>query len=144
MYHEKANFDSVILAGGFGKRMNPLTDSMPKPMLPVAGISAFERNLELLRRHGFISTAVTTMYLPERIESIARSGVEYFREEKPLGSAGAVRKLLERTNGFILVISGDAVFDFDLSKAMDEFLKSGCDAAMLLCRSCDSGEYGSV
>ena len=144
MYHEKANFDSVILAGGFGKRMNPLTDSMPKPMLPVAGISAFERNLELLRRHGFISTAVTTMYLPERIESIARSGVEYFREEKPLGSAGAVRKLLERTNGFILVISGDAVFDFDLSKATDEFLKSGCDAAMLLCRSCDSGEYGSV
>ena len=144
MYHEKPKFDSVILAGGFGKRLNPLTDSLPKPMLPIASKPALERNLGLLRKYGFNSTAVTTMYLPERIESVKRSGVEYFREEKPLGSAGAIRNLRNRINGYIAVISGDAIFDFDLSKARDEFLKSGCDAAMLLCRSCDSGEYGSV
>lgn len=144
MYHEKAKFDSVILAGGFGKRMNPLTDSIPKPMLPIAGISAFERNLDLLRKYGFLSTAVTTMYLPDRIETVKRSGVEYLREEKPLGSAGAIKNLKDRIGDFVLVISGDAIFDFDLLKAKEDFLKSGCDAAMLLCRSCDSGEYGSV
>ncbi len=144
MYHEKRKFDSVILAGGFGKRMNPLTDAMPKPMLPIAGKSAFERNLDILRKHGFVSTAVTTMYLPERIEAVKRGEVEYLREEKPLGSAGAIRNLKDRIGDFIIVISGDAIFDFDLSKARDKFLKSGCDAAMLLCRSYDSGEYGSV
>ena len=144
MYHENKKFDSVILAGGFGKRLSPLTDAMPKPMLPINGISAFERNLDALRRHGFSSTAVTTMYLPERLESVKRSGVEFFREETPLGSAGAVRGLRERIFDFVLVISGDSFFDFDLSAAKDEFLKSNCDAAMLLCRSCDSGEYGSV
>lgn len=144
MHYEKTKFDSVILAGGFGKRLNPLTDSMPKPMLPIASKSAFERNLGILRNFGFSSTAVTTMYLPERIEAVKRNGVEYFREEKPLGSAGAIRNLLDRIGDFIVVISGDAIFDFDLSKARDEFLKSRCDAAMLLCRSCDSGEYGSV
>lgn len=144
MYHEKAKFDSVILAGGFGKRLNPLTDAMPKPMLPIAGRSAFERNLDILRKHGFVSTAVTTMYLPESIESVKYGGVECLREEKPLGSAGAIRNLKDRINDFIIVISGDAIFDFDLSKARDDFLKSQCDAAMLLCRSYDSGEYGSV
>ena len=144
MYHENSKFDSVILAGGFGKRLNPLTDSMPKPMLPIAGRSALERNIDRLRKHGFNSTAVTTMYLPERTESVKYGGVEYLREEKPLGSAGAIRNLKDRTEDFIIVISGDAVFDFDLTEAKQEFLKSGCDAAMLLCRSFDSGEYGSV
>ena len=144
MHYEKTKFDSVILAGGFGKRLSPLTDSVPKPLLPIASKSAFERNLDALRKFGFSSTAVTTMYLPERIEAVKREGIEFFREKDPLGSAGAIRNLLDRINDFIIVISGDAIFDFDLSKARDEFLKSGCDAAMLLCRSCDSGEYGSV
>ncbi len=144
MYHEKEKFDSVILAGGFGKRMSPLTDSMPKPLLPIANKSAFERNLDLLRKNQFTSTAVTTMYLPERIEAIKRDGVEYLREGKPLGSAGAVASLKGRIGDCIVVISGDAIFDFDLKEAKNEFLKSRCDAAILLCRSCDSGEFGSV
>lgn len=144
MNFEKSNFDSVILAGGFGKRLAPLTDTLPKPMLPIAGISVFERILALLRKHGFKNTAVTTMYLPEKIERIKGEGIEYFRESSPLGSAGAVAKLKEKTDGCLLVISGDAFCDFDLAKAKQEFLESGCDAGMVLCRTNDSGEYGSV
>ncbi len=147
MSHQKNDkFDSVILAGGLGTRLAPLTDSMPKPMLPIAGVSAYERNLSLLRKCGFRKTAVTTMYLPEKIEQTGdHSGsVEYFREEKPLGSAGAVSKLKGRIDDCLLVLSGDAICDFDLKKAKEEFLKSGCDAAMVLCRTNDSGEYGSV
>ena len=49
-------FDSVILAGGFGSRMAPLTDSIPKPMLPIFTISAFERNIKHLRQNGFMKT----------------------------------------------------------------------------------------
>ncbi len=142
----KSNFDSVILAGGFGRRLAPLTDTLPKPMLPIAGESAFLRNLKHLRKNGFNHTAVTTMYLPEKIESVKpESGtVEYFRETNPLGSAGAVNKFKDRTEDCILILSGDAICDFDFKKAKEEFLKSGCDAAMILCRTNDSGEYGSV
>ena len=142
----KSKFDSVILAGGFGRRLAPLTDSLPKPMLPIAGESAFERNVRFLRSNGFFSTAVTTMYLPEKIESVkAESGIlEYFRESEPLGSAGAVANIKDRFDECVLVLSGDAVCDFDLKKAKEDFLKSGSDAAMILYRMNDSGEYGSV
>ena len=88
--NEKEKFDSVILAGGFGKRLEPLTDSIPKPLLPRVGGSACERNIELLRKHGFRHTAVTTMYLPEKLESLELENVEYLRETQPKGSAGAV------------------------------------------------------
>ena len=140
------NFDSVILAGGFGKRLSPLTDTIPKPMLPIAGQSAFIRNLKMLRRFGFDRTAVTTMYLPEQIESVKfeQGYIKYFREETPLGSAGAVSKLKNDIDDCLLVISGDCICDYDLKSAKEEFLKSKCDAGMVLCRTKDSGEFGSV
>lgn len=147
MYDRKSeNFDSIILAGGFGKRLSPLTDTIPKPMLPIAGQSAFIRNLKMLRRFGFNKTAVTTMYLPEQLESVKfeQGRVEYFREEKPLGSAGAVSKLKNEVEDCFLILSGDCICDYDLKMAKEEFLKSNCDAGMILCRTKDSGEYGSV
>ncbi len=143
---EKTNFDSVLLAGGFGKRLFPLTETIPKPMLPIFNQSAFERNLKLLRDCGFNRTAVTTMYLPEAFQKaeIDRSGVEFFVESAPLGSAGAVGKLKSRIDEAAVIISGDAVCDFDLKKARGEFLESGCIIGMVLTRTSDAGEYGSV
>lgn len=147
MANEKnARFDSVILAGGFGSRLAPLTDTLPKPMLTIDGISALELNIALLKKNGFKKTAITTMYLPEIIENLGdfSGSIEYFREKTPLGSAGAVSQLKGRSEDCILVMSGDAVCDFDLQKAKEEFLNSGCCAGMVLCRTKDSGEYGSV
>ena len=143
---EKASFDSIILAGGFGTRLSPLTDSIPKPLLPVNGEPAFIRNLRMLRKNGFVSTAVTTMYLPEKIEEATfhRGYTEYFRESKPLGSAGAAAMLTDRLEETVLVVSGDAVWDYDLAEAKKQFEKSGCDAGIILCRKDDAGEYGSV
>ena len=141
---EKTKFDSVILAGGFGKRLAPLTDSMPKPMLPIANESAFSRNLTLLRSHGFSQTAVTTMYLPEKLKANGFEGVEFLFEETPLGSAGAVGKIKHRARDCVIILSGDAVCDFDLAKAKEDFLKSNCDGGILLSREKDVGEYGTV
>ena len=139
-------FDSIILAGGFGKRLSPLTDTTPKPMLPVFGESALERNLRLIREQGFMNTAVTTMYLPEKVESVkTQTGyIEFFREKEPLGSAGAVGALKEKLDDCVLVLSGDAIFDFDLREAKREFLESGCNGGMILTHRNDSGEYGSI
>ncbi len=146
MESHNQKFDSVILAGGFGRRLAPLTDSIPKPMLPINNKSAFEHNLEMLRKFGFNSTAVTTMYLSEQIEAVkAQSGrLEFFRETNPLGSAGAVGALKEDSEDIILVISGDAICDFDLAKAKEDFIKSGCDAGIVLTHRIDAEEYGSV
>ncbi len=143
---ENTTIDSVILAGGFGTRLAPLTDSLPKPMLPIASESVLTRNLKLLRKCGFKSTAVTTMYLPEKIESTEFNDgyIEYLREDKPLGSAGAVAKIKNRADDCILIMSGDAFCDYDLAEAKKKFLKSGYDAAMILCRTNEVGEYGSV
>lgn len=144
MYQKNQSFDSIILAGGLGKRLSPLTDALPKPMLPIAGVSALERNISLLRRHGFKRTAVSTCYLAEIIERAGCEGVEYVREEKPMGSAGAVGSLKGRVSDCVLIISGDAFCDFDLAAAKAEYEKSGCDAAILLTRRSESGEYGRV
>lgn len=143
---EKTTIDSVILAGGFGTRLSPLTDSLPKPMLPIASESAFLRNLKLLRKCGFKSTAVTTMYLPEKIEAVEFNDgyVEYLREDKPLGSAGAVAQIKNRADDCVLILSGDAFCDYELDKEKEKFIKSGHDAAMILCRTSEVGEYGSV
>ncbi len=143
---EKTNFDSVILAGGFGKRLSPLTDTTPKPMLPIANESALSRNLKLLRSCGFEKTAITAMYLPEKLKTVnVDSGItEFFYEETPLGSAGAVGRIKERAEDCVIIMSGDAICNFDLGKAKEEFLKSNCDAGILLSRTKDMGEYGSV
>ena len=148
---EPTVFDSVILAGGFGKRMLPLTCDIPKPMLPVAGETAYSRVMKLLRGNGFVSTAVTTMYLPEMIEHAACNRelggtTEFFREDSgsPLGSAGAVKALADRLSERFCVISGDAVCSFPLASLFEDFEKSGADAAMLLYRVKDAGEYGTV
>lgn len=144
----------VIMAGGEGTRLRPLTQYMPKPMVPIAGKPALARIVELLARNGIGRAAVTTMYLPEQIENFCAggyAGVELccFREEKPLGTAGSVRNTLEflqedEEDDSFLIISGDAVCDFDLTEAMEAHRKTGADATLLLAEKNPPNEYGVV
>ena len=139
-------FDSVILAGGFGTRLSPLTETIPKPMLPMCGESVFSRIVSLIRKNGFLDTAVTTMYLPEQVEAFeyGSGNLTCFREEQPLGSAGAVRELYGHLGDNVLIISGDAVCDFDLRALLDEHIESGCGATVVLAKSSSVCSYGSV
>lgn len=139
-------FDSVVLAGGLGSRLSPLTENIPKPMMPVGDDTAFGYIAKLLKKHGFKNTAVTVMYLAEKIERYGSDGgrISYFREEKALGSAGALANISEKLDDVVLVISADAICNFDLSAAKSEFLKSGCEAGILLHRVRDVNEYGCV
>ncbi|MCH2114558.1 MAG: nucleotidyltransferase family protein [Pirellulales bacterium] len=109
---------AVIMAGGFGTRLRPLTDDTPKPMLPVGGKPLMERTIEGLERAGITRINVTTHYLPEKITryfgSGSRYGVElnYVAEDQPLGTAGAIR-LMDEVDEPLLVMNGDILTNVD-------------------------------
>ncbi|WP_027717830.1 sugar phosphate nucleotidyltransferase [Desulfovirgula thermocuniculi] len=141
---------AVIMAGGEGSRLRPLTCDRPKPMVPVANRPMMAHIVELLREHGFHEVAVTLQYMPEAIRDYfghgARFGLEmrYFVEETPLGTAGSVRNARDFLDETFLVISGDALTDLDLSKAVEFHRRSGAMATIVLTRVDLPLEYGVV
>jgi dTDP-glucose pyrophosphorylase/CBS domain-containing protein len=103
---------AVVMAGGFGTRLLPLTENVPKPMLPVGGRPLLELTIAQLRRAGIQNVNVTTHYLPETISDYFGTGetfgvrLNYLQEEHPLGTAGGI-KLLKQFDDTMLVINGD-------------------------------------
>ena len=113
---------AVVMAGGEGTRLRPLTSNQPKPMVPIVGKPCMEHILELLRDHGFRDVVVTVAFLPQAIRSYFGDGeamgleIEYSVEEVPLGTAGSVRLASGRLDDTTVVISGDALCDIDLTE----------------------------
>src|SRR5690554_3328390 len=112
------------MAGGAGTRLRPLTCKQPKPMVPLATRPIMEYIIGLLRHHGLTQVGVTLYYLPEIIKNYFGKGDEfgvtlrYFTEETPLGTAGSVKNAEDFLDQTFLVISGDALTDFNLAKAI--------------------------
>jgi mannose-1-phosphate guanylyltransferase / phosphomannomutase len=111
---------AVIMAGGEGSRLRPLTSNAPKPMLPVANVPMMEHVIALLRRHGFDEIVVTVAFLANAIKTYFGDGSEfgvtlhYAHEAVPLGTAGSVANAKELLDERFLVISGDVITDIDL------------------------------
>src|SRR5438105_7076924 len=116
---------AVVMAGGEGTRLRPLTSNQPKPMVSIVGKPCMEHILELLREHGFNEIVVTVAFLPQSIRSYFGDAsnlglqIEYSVEETPLGTAGSVRLASDRLDDTTLVISGDALCDIDLTALVD-------------------------
>lgn len=116
---------AVVMAGGFGRRMRPLTDNVPKPMLPVDGKPLLERVIQGLHDAGITRMHVATHYKPEKIVEYFGNGerfgvqIEYLRELEPLGTAGALCKL-DTWGETLLVINGDILTQVDFA-AMHRF-----------------------
>jgi mannose-1-phosphate guanylyltransferase/phosphomannomutase len=112
---------AVIMAGGEGARLRPLTSNTPKPMLPLANRPMMEHIVGLLRRHGFDEIVVTVAFLANAIRTYFGDGSEYgvrmvyATEQHPLGTAGSVRNAMDELDERFLVISGDVLTDIDLS-----------------------------
>lgn len=110
--HERRELAALIMAGGFGTRMLPLTEHVPKPMLPVGDRPLLERTLLQMRRAGIERVAISTHHLADCITSHFGNGndlgldLQYLNEAIPLGTAGALR-LLPEVDGPLLVINGD-------------------------------------
>jgi dTDP-glucose pyrophosphorylase len=121
---EPLDLQAVIMAGGFGSRLMPLTKETPKPMLPVGGKPLMEITIEQLRRAGIRKVNITTHYHREKITSHFGDGrnhgvaVNYVDEEKPLGTAGALG-LMASPKEPILVINGDILTDVDFRAMLD-------------------------
>jgi len=116
---------AVVMAGGEGTRLRPLTSNQPKPMVPIVGKPCMEHIVELLRGHGFDDVIVTVAFLPQAIRSYFGDGeslgvnIEYSVEESPAGTAGSVGLAADKLDETFLVISGDALCDFDLTRLVE-------------------------
>lgn len=142
---------AVILAGGRGERLRPITDSRPKPLVPVLARPVMDYCLSLLAHHGVTRGYVTTHYLADQIRH--RYGKEafgislsYHLENVPLGTCGGV-KLLEKefeSEELFLVMSGDALCDFDLGSAIRFHQEKGADVTVILSSVKTPLEYGVV
>lgn len=142
---------AVVMAGGEGTRLRPLTTSLPKPLLPVLNRPMLEHVLRLLSRHGITDAVVTVQFLASLVRAYTGDGsdlgmrLRYATEETPLGTAGSVKNaeamLPHRP---VLVISGDAITDLDLTALVAHHTASGSDLTVGLARVNEPIEYGGV
>ena len=117
---------AVIMAGGEGTRLRPLTSNAPKPMLPLVNRPMMEHIVDLLKRHGIDEIVVTVAFMANAIRDllrrrlrVRRDACAYATEETPLGTAGSVRNAMEQLDERFLVISGDVLTDIDLGAIVD-------------------------
>ncbi len=130
---------AVIMAGGQGTRLRPLTSNQPKPMISIVGVPCMEHIVNLLREHGFNEIVATLQFMPEEIRDYFGDGsdwgvsMSYSVEDVPAGTAGSV-KLAERhlEGDRVLVISGDALTDCDLSRVFSFHEEKAAEATMVL------------
>jgi mannose-1-phosphate guanylyltransferase / phosphomannomutase len=141
---------AVIMAGGEGSRLRPLTIRRPKPMVPVVDRPAIVHIIELLKKHGITEVVITLQYLANIIQEYLGDGsaygvkIHYTVEDTPLGTAGSVRLGIEWLDETFMVISGDALTDFDLTAAVDFHRQKKATATLVLKRMPNPLEYGVV
>ncbi len=141
---------AVLMAGGEGSRLRPLTINRPKPMVPLVDRVVMAHIIELLKVHGITEIVVTVQYLANVIQDHFGDGsaygvhIDYSLEEQPLGTAGSVKNAEHLLQEPFLVISGDALTDFDLTKIINAHTASGASATLTLTRVPNPLEYGVI
>ncbi len=141
---------AVILAGGVGKRLRPLTEYRPKPLIPVAGRPCIDYVIRSLVKGGFQQHIITTGYLSDRLIKRIGDGTQYDAtilysfEAEPAGTAGAVKKVADFLDGTFLVASGDVLADVDIGALYDYHKKKGSMATMALTKVSDPTNFGIV
>ena len=141
---------AVIMAGGQGKRLAPLTAACPKPLVPVANRPVIDYILELLKEHEFTDVTLTLHYRAEDIITHVGDGeryglcVDHVVEHEPLGTAGSVKQALGQISESTLVISGDCLTDFDLAGLLRHHRRTEAAVSLALTRVDNPVEYGVV
>ncbi len=142
---------AVVMAGGEGSRLRPLTSSRPKPLVPIANKPVMHHIVDLLGRHGITEVVATLHYLADEIENYFGDGSElgismaYVVEDTPMGTAGAVKLAQPLLDGQrFAIVSGDALTDIDLGDLVAAHERSGAVATVALQRVANPLEFGVV
>jgi mannose-1-phosphate guanylyltransferase / phosphomannomutase len=141
---------AVILAGGEGTRLRPLTSNQPKPMLPIANVPMMRHVVRLLTNHGFDDIVVTVAFLANQIRNYFGDGREfgarmrYATEDSPLGTAGSVRNAMDELDETFLVIAGDVITDIDLAAVVKAHTDRDAFATIALKRVNNPVDFGIV
>ncbi len=140
----------IILVGGEGTRLRPLTCNTPKPMVPVLNRPFLEHMIEHLSSHGIDDIILTLCYLPDHIQSHFGDGskfgvkLTYIVEESPLGTAGAVKNIEDMLDDPIFVFNGDIFTELDLTEMLSLHYKRGAKVTIALTPVNDPTIYGLV
>lgn len=141
---------AVILVGGEGTRLRPLTSSMPKPMVPVLNVPFLEHVFRHLSNHGIRDIVLALCYLPDNIQSYFGDGsgfginLTYVVEDFPLGTVGAVKNVADHFDSTFLVLNGDVYTDLDITSMIALHKDKGAVATIALTPVEDPSAYGVV
>jgi mannose-1-phosphate guanylyltransferase/phosphomannomutase len=138
----------IIMAGGEGSRLRPLTFDIPKPLVPVANKPAIKHIVEHLHKYGVGELAVTLFYLPHKIKDYLLeeygNEIKFYTEEKPLGTAGSVKNAKDFLKETFIVMSGDVITDVNIKEVYDFHRKKGSKVTLVLKKVEIPLEYGVV
>jgi dTDP-glucose pyrophosphorylase len=129
--------DAVIMAGGRGQRLQPLTDTTPKPLLKVGGKAIMEHNIDRLALYGIDDFWFSVKYLGEQIEAHFGNGsqrniiIDYVWEDEPLGTIGAVSKITNFAHDYVLVMNSDLLTNLDYEHFYLDFMSQDADFAVV-------------
>lgn len=142
---------ALILAGGFGTRLRPLTDHVPKSLLPICNRPFLEHQIRLLARHGVDEAVLLTGYLPDdfgpfadQMKAMVGVTLHISTETKPLDTAGAVRSKLDELDGTTIVLNGDVLTDVDVSALIAAHTQNDASLTLYLTPVDDARPYGLV
>lgn len=129
--------DTVVMAGGRGERMRPMTNETPKPLLKVGNKPIIEHNIDRLISYGIDDFWITLRYLGEQIQSYLGDGqsknvsIDYVWEQEPLGTIGGVSKITDFRHDYILVSNADILTNLDYENFFMEFLSADADLSVV-------------
>jgi len=139
---------AIILAGGLGTRLRPLADEIPKPLLPVKGIPIIEHAILNFKKHGILDIILSVGYKAEMIKEYFGDGskwevnIGYSVEDSPLGTGGAIKKIVKDIKETFLAINGDNLADFDWTEAISRHKENGAKITLSLYPVEDVTQYG--
>ncbi|MDD9922590.1 MAG: nucleotidyltransferase family protein [Boseongicola sp.] len=140
----------VLMAGGLGKRLRPLTETMPKPMLPVGGKPLLEQIIGVFADQGFSNISISVNYRREMVMDHFKDGaqfgvdIDYIEENEPLGTAGALSLMTSRPDSPFIVMNGDLLVSMEFSKLLKFHEEQGAAGTMVVREYTHQVPYGVV
>lgn len=141
---------ALFLAGGLGTRLKPITNDLPKPMVPIMGKPLLERNIESLKKHDIDEIVLSTCYKPHKIKKYFEDGrklgvkISYITEDIPLGTAGAIKNAQNFFDDTFMVFNGDILSDINITDMINFHKEKGALATIAVTQVDNPSAYGVI